>query len=58
VTLRAFAGLDYDSRVPGISSPTFTPPNLITTVGTPAGIRYASEVSYFVGGGVSVRFSP
>lgn len=57
-TLRAFAGLDYDSRVPGIASPSFTPASLISTVGTPAGIVYSGEVSYFAGGGVTVRFAP
>ena len=57
-TLRTFAGVDYDSRVPGIASPTFVPADLISTVGTPAGIAYSGEVSFFAGGGLTMRFAP
>jgi hypothetical protein len=58
MTLRVFGGLDYDSRVPGIASPTFVPADLVTTVGAPAGINFSSEVSYFVGGALAVQFGP
>jgi hypothetical protein len=55
VTLRGFAGLDYDASVPGISSPAF-----VTVVPaanrTPAGISYSHESSFYAGGGVVVRF--
>jgi hypothetical protein len=49
VALRAFVGLNYDSRVPGISSPDFAG-------GAPAGIKFASETSYYAGGGLAVKF--
>ena len=59
VAFRGFAGLNYDGSVPGIASPTFTgtfndpgPP----TSTTAARIYYASETSYYVGGGVAVKW--
>jgi hypothetical protein len=55
-TIRGFAGLNYDSNVPGISAPTFTGSAAVPGVGTAAGIAYSSETSYYAGGGVSVKF--
>lgn len=56
MTLRLFAGLDYDSRVPGIVSPTFKPADLFTTMGTPAGMSFSGQTSYFAGAGLVVPF--
>jgi hypothetical protein len=54
-TLRVFAGLNYDSRVPGISAPVINP--AVTGVpGTPAGIKFEGDTSYYVGGGLTVKF--
>jgi hypothetical protein len=55
-TIRGFAGLNYDSKVPGISAPTYAGNVLAPAGGTAAGIIYSSEISYYAGGGVSVRF--
>jgi hypothetical protein len=54
-TLRVFGGLNYDSRVPGLSTPVILATD--QTPGVPAGIKFASETSYYVGGGVTVNFS-
>jgi hypothetical protein len=55
VALRAFGGVNYDSAVPGILSPTIAqlgfPP-----VGTAAGITFQNRTSYYAGGGMVVRF--
>jgi hypothetical protein len=56
MTLRLFAGLDYDSRVPGIASPTFKPADLVSTVGTPAGLSFSGQTGYFAGAGLVARF--
>lgn len=53
VTLRAFGGANFDSRVPGISSPSFAPG---LAGATPAAINYSQETSYYAGGGVVVKF--
>jgi hypothetical protein len=55
VTLRGFVGLNYDSRVPGITAPTFTP---LFGSTAPAGISFQAETSYYAGGGVTVKFAP
>jgi hypothetical protein len=57
VAFRGFAGLNYDGSVPGIASPAYTG----TFSGTPtsttaARIYYASEISYYAGGGVAVKW--
>ena len=55
VRLRAFAGLDYDNRVPGIVAPTFTPTDVATTfVGSAATIGYSGQTSYYAGGGLTI----
>jgi len=59
VSFKAFGGLNYDSQVPGISSPSFSgaaPFFLPTVAGTPAGIRFASETSYYAGGLVKMNW--
>jgi len=56
VTFRAFGGLNYDSRVPGISAPTHSGAVAVSTFGTPAGIKYEGLTSWYVGGGLIVAF--
>lgn len=59
--LRVFAGLNYDSKVPGISTPSFSgaaPSANTPFLGNPAGIYYSGETSYYVGGGLTVTFGP
>jgi hypothetical protein len=55
VEIKAFAGLNYDNRVAGISSPNFTG---LGTSEVPAGIKFEAETSYYVGGGVTAKFFP
>jgi hypothetical protein len=55
-TIRGFAGLNYDSKVPGVSAPTYAGSIVVPGVGTAAGIVYSSETSYYAGGGVSLKF--
>lgn len=52
-SLRAFAGLDYDSKVPGVLAPVAVSGG---GVGTAAGIRYQAETNYYAGGGLTVTF--
>lgn len=54
--IRAFGGLEWDSRVPGIVSPHFTPAQFFTFAGDPAGIGFSGQASYFAGGGFSYTF--
>jgi hypothetical protein len=57
VLLRVFAGVNYDSRIPGISSPSYTGTDSFNpTSTTPIGITYAAETSYYAGGGITWRF--
>ncbi len=58
VAIRGFVGLDYDSDVPGLSTPTFAGPAIGPTSVTPAGIKFEAETSYYAGGGVTVKFAP
>jgi hypothetical protein len=58
VALRAFAGLNYDNRVPGISSPAYVNP--VVSPGlpiVPAGIAFATQTSYYAGGRLSYQFN-
>jgi hypothetical protein len=55
MAIRAFAGLNYDSQVPGISAPNFTG-SVLPTPSTPSGIKFSPETSYYVGGGVIIPF--
>jgi hypothetical protein len=59
VELRGFAGLNYDSRVPGIAAPQIGGiAGIVPATGTPAGIKFAAETSYYAGGGITVKFAP
>jgi hypothetical protein len=66
VSLKAFAGVTYDSRVPGVAGPNFVgngPTGFVLqsvpgVQGTPASITYASETSFYAGGGLTVTFGP
>ena len=52
-SLRTFAGLDYDSKVPGVLAPIAVSGG---GTGTPAGIKYEAATSYYAGGGLTVQF--
>lgn len=62
VAIKVFSGLNYDSRVPGITAPNYLPafasgvfgPGAV--VATPAGINFSNETSWYGGGGVIVKF--
>ena len=58
ITLRGFGGLNYDSKVPGISAPSHSGPVAVSTFGTPAGIKYEALTSWYAGGGLAVALSP
>jgi hypothetical protein len=53
--VRGFVGLNYDSKVPGVSSPSLT---RFGGTMTPAGISFSSETSYYAGGGLTWAFGP
>ena len=55
LTLRGFAGLNYDGGVPGIAAP-WNGPFVLFGPATPASIRYVSETSYYAGGGLKWSF--
>ena len=55
-SLRAFAGLNYDNKVAGVSAPAIVLPIGTGGTSTPAGIYYQAETSYYAGGGLSVKF--
>lgn len=57
VTIKGFVGLNYDSRVPGMSSPACAG-NVCTagSTGTAAGIKFESETSWYAGGGLVFKF--
>jgi hypothetical protein len=52
--VRGFVGLNHDSKVPGVSSPSYTGavPGVVTSR-TPAGVSFTSQTSYYAGGGVT-----
>jgi hypothetical protein len=58
--VKAFAGLNYDNRVPGISGPVLPGGAGLccngASVGTPAGIKFESELSWYAGGGLTVKY--
>ncbi len=56
VSLKVFGGLNFDSRVPGMSAASFV--GGAPTGVTPAGIKFASETSYYAGGRLTVGFNP
>ena len=53
--IRAFSGVNYDSRIPGISGPAFAG-NVSAPTTTPAGIAFRPEASYYAGGGGTLKF--
>lgn len=55
-TLRGFAGLNYDGRVPGIAGPSYAGSILAPSATTAAAIFFACETSYYAGVGVLVAF--
>jgi hypothetical protein len=54
VTFRGFAGVNYDSKVPGITSRTFGSLGVFILI--PAGIFYAHETNYYAGVGLNYKF--
>lgn len=59
ISARGFAGLNYDSKVPGVSTSFFTGPfNPAPTSTHPAGIYFSSQTSWYAGGGMAVKFNP
>jgi len=58
VAVCGFVGLDYDSSVPGVSTPVLVGGNTAPISTTPAGIKFASETSWYAGGGIAVKFAP
>lgn len=55
--IRAFGGVERDSRVPGIVSPHFTPDQFFTFMGSSASIGFSGQTSYFAGGGFTYAFN-
>ena len=63
IQMKAFGGVEYDNRVPGIVAPSFTPDQFALiipdgTQATPASIGFSAQTSYRLGGGVTVAFPP
>jgi hypothetical protein len=63
VALKTFVGLNYDSKVPGISASTPGPGALVPAAiagqqGTPADIKFTAETNWYAGGGLVVKFAP
>jgi hypothetical protein len=58
IALRGFVGLNYDNKVPGIAAPSYAGTGAVGAFGTPAGIKYEAETSWYAGGGVTVTFAP
>lgn len=56
VLLRAFVGANFDNAVAGISTPNFTGSSIAPTAVAPAGIKFSSEIGWYVGGGAIARF--
>lgn len=56
ISIKGFAGLKYDSQVPGIAGIGF-PATGVDSLG-PARIKFESETGYYAGGGVTVKFGP
>jgi len=56
LTLRAFGGVNFDNRVPGISAPSYAGSILGPSGGTSSTINFSSETSYYGGGGVIWKF--
>jgi hypothetical protein len=53
--IRAFGGLNYDSRVPGITAPALGQASIVMPASVST-IYFKDEVSYYAGGGGTIRF--
>jgi hypothetical protein len=63
VEIRAFGGIERDSRVPGIIAPSFTPAQFLAgfatgIVATPASIGFSAQTNARIGAGITVAFAP
>jgi hypothetical protein len=56
--VRGFVGLNHDSKVPGVTAPSFTGTFPGATTPTAASISFNSETSYYAGGGLTWMFNP
>lgn len=56
LTVRGFAGLNFDSKVPGIAGPSFGTLGSPAASRTQAAVSFHSEVSYYAGGGITWTF--
>src|SRR5262249_9065179 len=55
--IRGFAGVTLDTRAVGVAGPSYTG-SFGTAPGTPAGILFNTQASYYAGAGVVARFGP
>jgi hypothetical protein len=55
-SLSTFGGLNFDNKVAGISAPGTPNPVGGNVTTTPAGIKFESEISYFAGSSLVVKF--
>jgi hypothetical protein len=53
VEATGFAGVSYDSDVPGITAPTY-----VNAASIPAALKYSGEVGYHAGGRLNVAWAP
>ena len=56
--MRAFTGLNFHSHVPGITPATYADSYAPAHQGTPAGITFSRETSYYAGLGVTLSLGP
>jgi len=56
ISLRLFGGMNYDDSVPGVRAPTYFGSSIASPGGTPARIKFVSEISYYGGAGFVVHF--
>ncbi|HEX7776462.1 MAG TPA: hypothetical protein VF449_08030 [Parvibaculum sp.] len=56
LTLRGFTGFNFDSKVPGVTSPSFGGTVGVVTSRSPARTSFQSEFSYYAGAGMSWTF--
>jgi hypothetical protein len=56
---RGFAGLNVDSGIPGVTTPSYTGSEALspaTIISVPAKVKFSSETALYIGGGAVVRF--
>ena len=56
LTVRGFAGLDFDSEVPGVAGPSFAGGLFTTPTRSPGSISFQDETSLYVGSGATWTF--